>query len=148
TNNPMAVGMAITHGCIRMYPEDVAALFPIIPVGTKVRLINEPVKVAFVGGELLMEAHPPVDDEGQNTIDPNMELLSQKLDQALGNTTTAINWDLAREALQAANGIPTVVGLQADMDPAQASAESPATDEPHAAAPSTPPTAAASPTGH
>ena len=148
TNNPMAVGMAITHGCIRMYPEDVAALFPIIPVGTKVRLINEPVKVAFVGGELLMEAHPPVDDEGQNTTDPNMELLSQKLDQALGNTTTAINWDLAREALQAANGIPTVVGLQADMDPAQASAESAATDESHAPAPSTPPTAAASPTGH
>jgi len=148
TNNPMAVGMAITHGCIRMYPEDVAALFPVIPVGTKVRLINEPVKVAFVGGELLMEAHPPVDDEGQNTTDPNMELLSQKLDQALGNTTTAINWDLAREALQAANGIPTIVGLQADMDPAQASAEPAATDESHAAASSAPPTAAASPIGH
>ncbi len=35
TNNPIAVGMAVTHGCIRMYPEDVAALFPLIPVGTK-----------------------------------------------------------------------------------------------------------------
>ena len=41
TNNPMAVGMAITHGCIRMYPEDVAALFPLVPVGTKVWLVNE-----------------------------------------------------------------------------------------------------------
>ncbi len=122
TNNPMAVGMAITHGCIRMYPEDVAALFPLIPVGTKVWLINEPVKVAFVDGELFVEAHPPVDDEGQNTAEPDMQLLSQKLDQALGNTTTAINWDLAKETLQAANGIPTVVGLQADMDPQQAAA--------------------------
>jgi L,D-transpeptidase ErfK/SrfK len=122
TNNPMAVGMAITHGCIRMYPEDVAALFPLIPVGTKVWLINEPVKVAFVNGELFVEAHPPVDDEGQNTAEPDMQLLSQKLDQALGNTTTAINWDLAKETLQAANGIPTVVGLQADMDPQQAAA--------------------------
>lgn len=122
TNNPMAVGMAITHGCIRMYPEDVAALFPLIPVGTKVWLINEPVKVAFVDGELFVEAHPPVDDEGQNTAEPDMQLLSQKLDQALGNTTTAINWDLAKETLQAANGIPTVVGLQADMDPEQAAA--------------------------
>lgn len=117
TNNPMAVGMAITHGCIRMYPEDVAALFPQIPVGTKVWLINEPVKVAFVDGELLMEAHPPVDDEGQNTSEPDMTLLSQKLDQALGNTTAAIHWDFAKQALQAANGIPTVVGLQADLDP-------------------------------
>jgi L,D-transpeptidase ErfK/SrfK len=123
TNNPMAVGMAITHGCVRMYPEDVAALFPLIPVGTKVWLINEPVKVAFAAGELLLEAHPPVDDEGQNTAEPNMEVLSQKLDQALGSTTTAIHWEFAKQALQAANGIPTVVGLQADMDPAQAAAE-------------------------
>jgi hypothetical protein len=122
TNNPMAVGRAITHGCIRMYPEDVAALFPLIPVGTKVWLINEPVKVAFADGELLMEAHPAVDDEGQNTADPNMELLSEKLDQALGSTTAAIHWDFAKQALQAANGIPTVVGIQADMSPEQAEA--------------------------
>jgi hypothetical protein len=116
TNNPMAVGMAITHGCIRMYPEDVAALFPLVPVGTKVWLINDPVKVAYVNGELLLEAHPPVDAEGQTT-EPNLELLSQQLDKAVGNDTAAIRWDLAREALQAANGIPAVVGLQADLDP-------------------------------
>ena len=123
TNNPMAVGMAITHGCIRMYPEDVAALFPLIPVGTKVWLVNDPVKVAFSDGELLMEVHPQVDDEGQNTAtDPDLELLSSKLDEALGATTAAIHWDFAKQALQAANGIPTVVGLQADMDPAQAEA--------------------------
>jgi L,D-transpeptidase ErfK/SrfK len=175
TNNPMAVGMAITHGCVRMYPEDVAALFPLIPVGTKVWLINEPVKVAFVDGELLMEAHPPVDEEGQNTSEPNLDLLSQKLDQALGSTTAAIHWDFAKEALQAANGIPTVVGLQADLDttpnadpaapvatapPAAAASTSgsakaepdaaPATPAPAAAAaeapaPAAPPTAAASP---
>ena len=44
TNNPTAVGLAITHGCIRMYPEDVAALFPLLPVGTPVRLSHVPVK--------------------------------------------------------------------------------------------------------
>jgi L,D-transpeptidase ErfK/SrfK len=116
TNNPMAVGMAITHGCIRMYPEDVAALFPLVPVGTKVWLINDPVKVAYVDGQLLLEAHPPVDGEGQTT-EPNLELLSQQLDKAVGNDTAAIHWDLARDTLQAANGIPAVVGLQADLDP-------------------------------
>jgi L,D-transpeptidase ErfK/SrfK len=116
TNNPMAVGMAITHGCIRMYPEDVAALFPLVPVGTKVWLINDPVKVAYVDGELLLEAHPPVDAEGQTT-EPNLELLSQQLDKAVGNDTAAIHWDLARDTLQAANGIPAVVGLQADLSP-------------------------------
>jgi hypothetical protein len=155
TNNPMAVGMAITHGCVRMYPEDVAALFPLIPVGTKVWLINEPVKVAFVDGELFLEAHPQVDEEGQNTsTEPDLNLLSDKLDQALGNTTAAIHWDFAKEALQAANGIPTVVGLQADpdtgpsADPAAGGtppASTPAASTPPAAAPSSAGTAAHAP---
>src|SRR3984885_12497218 len=115
TNNPMAVGMAITHGCIRMYPEDVAALFAKVPVGTKVWLINDPVKVTYVGGDLLMEAHPPVDSEGQ-TVEPNLDLLAQQLDRALGSSVAAIHWDFAREALQSANGMPTIVGVEADAD--------------------------------
>jgi L,D-transpeptidase ErfK/SrfK len=115
TNNPMAVGMAITHGCIRMYPEDIAALFPIVPLGTKVWLINNPVKVAYVDGDLLLEAHLPVNSEGQ-TVDPNLEVLSKLLDQALGDNTAAIHWDLARATLQGANGMPTLVGLHADLD--------------------------------
>ena len=115
TNNPTAVGMAVTHGCIRMYPEDVAALFALIPVGTKVRLINAPVKVAWAGGQLLLEAHPPVDAEGQS-IEPDLQLLSEMLDRALGSDTAAIHWDLARTTLQAASGVPTLVGLAADPD--------------------------------
>lgn len=115
TNNPLAVGMAVTHGCMRMYPEDVEALFPVVPMGTKVRIINEPVKTAFVDGELLLEAHPPVDKEGQ-TYEPNLDLFSQLLDSALGETTAAVHWEFARETLQTANGLPTVVGLQADLD--------------------------------
>jgi len=113
TNNPTAVGMAVTHGCIRMYPEDVAALFAIVPVGTPVRLVNDPVKVAWVNGQLLLEVHPPVDDQGQS-MDPDAQLLSQRLDQVLGSDTAAIHWDLARATLQAASGMPTLVGLAAD----------------------------------
>jgi L,D-transpeptidase ErfK/SrfK len=115
TNNPLAVGMAVTHGCMRMYPEDVEALFPDVPVGTKVRIINEPVKTAFVDGELLLEAHPPVDKEGQ-AYEPDLDLFAQLLDRSLGETTAAVHWDFAKETLQIANGLPTVVGLQADLD--------------------------------
>jgi L,D-transpeptidase ErfK/SrfK len=126
TNNPTAVGMAVTHGCIRMYPEDVAALFALIPVGTKVRLVNEPVKVAWVDGQLFLEAHPPVDAEGQS-VDPDLQVLSEMLDHALGNDTAAIHWDLARATLQAANGMPTLVGLAAEPDkPAATGAPPPA----------------------
>jgi len=116
TNNPLAVGMAVTHGCIRMYPEDVAAIFPTVPVGTKVYLINVPVKVAFVDGTLLLEAHPPVDAQGQS-IDPVLSQFEVLLTQALGNTTTAVNWDIAIDTLKKADGVPVLVGLQADVDP-------------------------------
>jgi len=72
------------------------------------------VKTAFADGKLLLEVHPPVDAQGQST-DPDMQLLSERLDKALGTTTAAIHWDFARQALQAANGMPVIVGLQADL---------------------------------
>jgi L,D-transpeptidase ErfK/SrfK len=114
TNNPRAVGLPVTHGCIRMYPDDVAALFPLIPVGTPVRLVNEPVKVAWVNGELLLEAHPPIDAQGQ-TVEPNLDEFSAMLQAEVGdNTTVAIHWDYAREVLQKANGVIATVGLEED----------------------------------
>jgi L,D-transpeptidase ErfK/SrfK len=139
TNNPLAVGMAVTHGCIRMYPEDVAALFAAVPVGTKVWLVNDPVKVAYVDGDLLMEAHPPVDSEGQS-VEPDLQLLSHQLDRALGSNTAAIHWDFARRALQAATGMPAIVGVEANLDPTPVASRSAAAV---AAAPSAVPTPAA-----
>jgi len=129
TNNPTAVGMAVTHGCIRMYPEDVAALFALIPVGTKVRLINEPLKVAWVDGQLFLEAHPPVDSEGQS-VAPDLKQLSQTLKRVLGNDTAAIHWDLARATLKAANGMPTLVGIAATDPDHPESLQSAATQSP------------------
>ena len=114
TNNPIAVGLPVTHGCIRMYPDDVAALFPLIPVGTPVRLINEPVKVAWIDGELLLEVHPPVDAEGQS-VEPDLEEFSQLLRAKVGDSTLAIHWDYAREVLQKADGAIATVGLEADL---------------------------------
>ena len=122
TNNPIAVGLAVTHGCIRMYPDDVAQLFPLIPVGTPVRLINVPVKVAWVDGELLLEAHPPVDAQGQS-FEPDIDQFSDLLRAAVGDNTVAIHWDYAREVLQKADGVIATVGLQAELPTPSAAAE-------------------------
>src|SRR5580704_15521011 len=127
TNNPIAVGLAVTHGCIRMYPDDVAALFPLIPVGTTVRLINEPIKVAWVDGELLLEAHPPVDAQGQS-FEPDLDQFSALLQAAVGDTTVAIHWEYAREILQKADGVLATVGLEAEnpnLRPPEAAPASP-----------------------
>jgi L,D-transpeptidase ErfK/SrfK len=134
TNNPIAVGLAVTHGCIRMYPDDVAQLFPLIPVGTPVRLINVPVKVAWIDGELLLEAHPPVDAQGQS-FEPNIDQFSDLLKAAVGDTTVAIHWDYAREVLQKADGVIATVGLQAELPAdAQSASASPSASEPTAPA--------------
>jgi L,D-transpeptidase ErfK/SrfK len=113
TNNPIAVGMAVTHGCIRMYPEDIEELFPMVAVGTPVYLINEPVKIAWVEGQLLLEAHPPVDAQGQTT-EPELTAFEGLLEKALGDSVVAIHWDRARAELSQARGMPAVVGLAAE----------------------------------
>ena len=41
TNKPVSVGLQITNGCIRLYPEDIEALFKEVPVGIRVRIINQ-----------------------------------------------------------------------------------------------------------
>jgi L,D-transpeptidase ErfK/SrfK len=127
TNNPLAVGMAVTHGCIRMYPEDIEKLFPLVPVGTKVWLINEPLKVARVDGQLWVEVHPPIDAEGQ-TVAPDLPLFEQMLDKALGEAVAAVHWEYAQNLLGKAQGIPTVVGLELETEapPDGAPSETPA----------------------
>jgi L,D-transpeptidase ErfK/SrfK len=135
TNNPIAVGMAVTHGCIRMYPEDIEALFPLVPVGTPVYLVNEPLKLAWINGALLLEAHPPIDRDGQS-LEPDVAAFEGMLEQALGDSVVAIHWDLAREELKKVRGMPVIVGLAADMP------DAPVTMPPAPAAPAAAPVGA------
>jgi L,D-transpeptidase ErfK/SrfK len=57
------IGMRVTHGCMRMYNEDVARLFPLVSVGTPVYLVNQPVKLGWQGGRLYMELSQPLDED-------------------------------------------------------------------------------------
>lgn len=111
TNTPWAIGMEITHGCISMYPEDVAALYARVPIGTKVWVINAPVKVAYVDGQLLVESHPPV-SRGGEPVAPDLEALSRDLAIQAGDHAGSIDWSLALQVLFEANGVPTAVSAQ------------------------------------
>ena len=115
TNKPAGVGMQNTHGCMRLYPEDIEALFPLVPLRTQVRIINEPVKLGWVGGELYMEAHRPLDRMG-DPQEPDLKVLEGMLLKAAADRPVAINWDLARKTLQDAQGIPTVVALEVESE--------------------------------
>ena len=111
TNNPDAVGMAITHGCLRMYPEDIERLFDLTPVGTRVALINEPVKISRFGGEVWLEVHPPVDEKGQ-VLGVDLEVFESRLNELLGDAQVIIDWEMALRALREATGMPVLVGLE------------------------------------
>lgn len=113
TNNPIAVGMAITHGCIRMYPEDIERLFPVVPVNTTVWLVNEPVKVARIDGQVWLEVHPPVDAEGQRA-EIDIESFYALANAALGEQPAAIHWDLVMATLKEGSGLPQMVGIEVD----------------------------------
>ncbi len=60
TNRPFGVGRKVSHGCIRLYPEDIRRLFRLVEVGTTVAIVREPVKVAVLQGRVYVEVH---DDE-------------------------------------------------------------------------------------
>jgi len=65
TNKPYGVGRRISHGCIRMYPEDIEELFPLVPVGTRVMIIDQPYKVGRDSDALYIEAHVPIVENQQ-----------------------------------------------------------------------------------
>ena len=66
TNVPEGVGMRVSHGCVRLYPEDAARLAREVGPGTRVRIVDEPVKWAFDGDALLLEAHRPFALDGRD----------------------------------------------------------------------------------
>ena len=55
TNKPVGVGMQITHGCIRLYPEDIEFLFGEVTVGMRVRIVNQRIKTGWLNGALYLE---------------------------------------------------------------------------------------------
>ena len=124
TNNPMAIGMSVTHGCVRLYPEDIAALYPIVRVGTPVTIVNEPVLASLADGDLYLEVHPPTNSQAPAA--PDFDQISQIIDTAIGKNVVAIDWDKVRQVAAQANGIPQLIGVEAYYGPPGAAPGKPA----------------------
>ncbi len=100
TNFPWAVGRLVTHGCIRLYPEDIAKLFPMVAVKTPVEMIYEPVKLGLQHGRLFVEVHPDI----YGKIPDFLEYGLTKI-QASGWAARA-DRDLFLKALEEKKGLP------------------------------------------
>ncbi len=105
TNKPAGVGMRVTHGCIRMYPENIEELFDVVPVGTKVRIINEPYKVGWGVDSLYLEAHPPLDEDAERA-GRDMTVITELLVKATSERNVAVDWERIGVIFEEANGVP------------------------------------------
>lgn len=100
TNRPYAVGRKASHGCIRLYPEDIPILFHSVNKNTIVNIVRQPVKVGLYEGKILLEVHK------DNTLKINYfneaaKLLKQK------NLYDKVDKIKMIETLHKKNGIPT-----------------------------------------
>jgi len=112
TNRPAGVGMQVTHGCIRMYPEDIEQFFKMVAVNTPVRIIHQPYKMGWRGDQLFMEVHSPL--EGQEDRDLfSLTNITRLLVSATQDRQVAIDWAKAEAAFHRPNGIPEPVVLTA-----------------------------------
>jgi L,D-transpeptidase ErfK/SrfK len=111
TNRPAGVGMQVTHGCIRMYPEDIAEFFPLVPVNTAVRMLDQPYKMGWRGEDLYIEIHTPLEGEA-NGETYNLTNVTRLLVSATQDRTVAIDWAKAERAFTQASGVPESVMLK------------------------------------
>jgi L,D-transpeptidase ErfK/SrfK len=107
TNRPEGVGMQVTHGCIRLFPEDIEQLYALVPVNTSVLLIDEPYKIGWLNGQLYIEVHKPL--EGSAAQDHSLTNLTRLIVSATEDPTIAIDWSRAEKAFVQARGVPEPV---------------------------------------
>lgn len=112
TNRPWGVGMRTSHGCFHLYPEDAAEIFPILPVGTPVRIINEPYVAGLRDGRVFLAAFEPLSD---------YPIAASQLTYAVASVTKflsdgqaaerrrAVDWDRVVSIVQTFSPVPVPV---------------------------------------
>ncbi len=129
TNKPAGVGMRVTHGCLRLFPENIAALYAQVAVGTPVQILNQPIKAGWDGDALWLEVHPSLtttqseDGDGPaiaelRGVPHSVTELTRAIVRGSGERVAEIDWTLAEQVLLEANGIPVRIG-QAKVEPVE-----------------------------
>ena len=111
TNKPYGVGRRVSRGCIRMYPDAVATLFERVPVGLPVRIMDDPIKLGWAGGDLYLEVHPDREQFDELEADyhftpkPPPDVRERILAKA-GAAASRLAWNVIDKELVARRGIP------------------------------------------
>jgi L,D-transpeptidase ErfK/SrfK len=109
TNKPIAVGMPVTHGCIRMFPEDIEELFKLVAVGTPVRIVDQAYKAGWQGDVLYAEVHRQNEGGAAATLTD----MTKVLVAATRERSAKVDWDNAERVFLSANGVPEAINVDA-----------------------------------
>jgi len=110
TNKPNGIGMRISHGCIRLYPEDIKELFSKVSLKTPVNIINQPYKIGVKNDVIYLEAHPFL-DEDKEEYENNLTSVIALIIKISNNRKYQIDMRIAYEAIKNPTGLPIAVGI-------------------------------------
>ena len=115
SNKPYSVGRRDSHGCVRLYPEDIEVLYRLVQPGTPVTVINQPVKTGWHDHHLFLEVHPDLRDANRiEASEGPPRLRPATVDAAIAGALASlkrfrVDWDTARAAGFERRGIPIQV---------------------------------------
>ncbi len=121
TNKPYGVGMRVSHGCMRLYPEDIAVFFDLIPIGTKVTIVNQPYLFGWQDGTLYLQAYAVMEDDSRDWSKNRKRLLANllnpKLRQKIEIHDADIDWQRVGDLAHSPRAIPVpVTGAHDGLD--------------------------------
>ncbi|MGX5219570.1 L,D-transpeptidase family protein [Pseudomonas segetis] len=112
SNKKFGIGMRVSHGCFRMFNQNVLELAAMTSVGTSVRIINQPYKFGRSNGRVYLEAHEPLDDEGKvSVIDKHTAVINTLLKQD-EFANFRLDWEVVREVVAAQDGLPVEIATE------------------------------------
>ncbi len=114
THKPYGIGRRVSRGCIRMYPADAERLFDMVPVGTRLQVVNQPVKIGWWSGELFVQAHPTMEQgvalEETGRIEPvEIPDIRSRMEAKAGPAIGRVDWPTVERVLKERRGYPVQV---------------------------------------
>jgi len=121
TNKPAGVGLRSSHGCIRLFPEDIAQLFDMVPIGTKVRVVNQPFVFGWRDNRLYMQPLDVLEDDTRDWKKAPRKLLSKSLASTLQKDLKAhneqVDWDVVSALSKSPRGLPVPISAPTAAGP-------------------------------
>jgi L,D-transpeptidase ErfK/SrfK len=111
TNQPYGVGMRVSHGCVRLYPENIELLYSLVETGEAVTIVNQPYLSGWRDGELYFESHKQLEDDQTSAEEHLQHVFISMGPDVFGNKREQ---DQARSASSEALGVPVRV-LRGDV---------------------------------